>query len=145
VERADSSLVSLIRELGMEEPLRLCRIRALWDELFGEPLRGHISPVKLSEAELLVHVDSASWLQQITFLKPELLRKLSPFGVKDVRLKVGKVRQGAEKKKSNGILRKVLSEEELSFIERLSSSVEDPELGDAIRKAAGKGLSRKKY
>jgi predicted nucleic acid-binding Zn ribbon protein len=77
----------LARELGLESGLRLERMRARWDTIFGEPMALHAYPISLSEGELLIGVDSPVWLQELSFRKAALVEKLSEFGVSAIRLK----------------------------------------------------------
>lgn len=91
MERAGSIVRSIVRDLGMEEGLQLSKIKRGWPELFRPPLGLHMSPVALKDSELLLNVDSPEWLQQISFLKADVLGRLVPFGVSEIRLKLGRV------------------------------------------------------
>jgi hypothetical protein len=135
LERADSALSRLVREMGMENALRLHRIKARWDDLFGEPLSSHIYPARLEGGQLLVNADSPAWLQQTSFFKAGIIEKLCPFGVKDVRLRMGAVRR---RQAGRTPRERPLSEADSSFIEDLLRSVRDEDLKESIRRALRK-------
>jgi hypothetical protein len=93
VKRVGNLISPLVAGLGLEEAVRFERIKKEWSDIFREPLSLHTSPCSLKHGELLVTVDSPVWHQQLIFLKGEILKNVSPFGVKDVRFRVGTVRK----------------------------------------------------
>lgn len=133
-----------IKRLGIEEDVRLQRIRNDWDAIFNQPLSLHMSPSRLLEGELLVNTDSPLWMQQLNFCRQEILGKLAKYGVKEIRLRVGKVfrQKSTDEEAGEQPLRKV-SEEDAVFIDGLVAAVSDEELKTAIRKAAENFLSVK--
>jgi hypothetical protein len=91
LQKAGSVLESLARELGLDGALKLHDIRDQWANVFKRPLSLHTYPSTLIGENLFVNVDSPVWLQEINFLKSELIEKLRPFGVKDIKFRLGKV------------------------------------------------------
>ena len=144
MERAGSILLPALKRLGIEEEVRLNRIRQDWDTLFSKPLSSHMSPSKLLEGELLITADSPIWMQQLGFLKNEITGKLSPYGVKRLRFRVGRVSRKkespADDMNSQG---KKLSAGDSVFIQDLIANVGDDELKAAIKSAAEKSLLHK--
>lgn len=140
MERTGAVLASLIKKLGIEQGVRLSQIRSSWDTVFAEPLPQHMWPASLTEGELLLQVDSPIWMQQLTFLKQDIVRKLSRFGVRDVRFRLGKIyrqdRPVIAAHPSRG-----LSPEEISFIQGLVTDIRDEEIKNAVKKAAEKSLT----
>lgn len=92
MQRAGSAVRSLLGEMGMESALRLHRIRAEWEDLFAGPFSSHAYPSSLSDGILVINVESSAWLQQLNFLKGDILRKLKGFEVKEIRLRLGGAR-----------------------------------------------------
>ena len=143
VKRADSLLAPLIRNLGIEDSVRLGRIRNEWAVIFEKPVSLHMAPAGIKEKELLINVDSPVWLQQLNFYKDTIIKKLSGFGIKTVRFKIGRVLP--EKKQYKTILEKrLLTANENSYIEETISPVPDHELRDKIKKAMEKSMSFKR-
>jgi hypothetical protein len=143
VKRAGSLLAGVISGLDIEDGVTLEEIRRRWDTLFRQPLPTHMAPFLLSHGELLIAVDSPVWLQELRFRQDDILKKLSPFRIKSVRFKIGKIsghvsstaRHSASRKKSG-----TLNAEEESLIEDTVSGVYDSELRETIRSAIRKSI-----
>lgn len=71
----------------------LNRVGACWTELVGETLGAYSSPAAMKGKLLLVHVNSSVWLQEMRFLKTELIEKINRLlgqqVVRDIKFKVG--------------------------------------------------------
>ncbi len=144
MERAGSILTPAIKRLGIEEDVRLQRIKNDWEAIFDKPLSLHMSPSRLLEGELLLNTDSPIWMQQLNFCRKEILGKLSAYGVREIRLRVGKVfRQKTEGPDAGEQLSGEVSDEDALFIDGLVSPVGDEELKAVIRRAAENFLSAK--
>lgn len=144
---AGSVLSSLLRELGLEDRIRLDAVQKQWRTVLTEPLTLHAHPVELNAGVLTIHVDSPAWLHQLQFLKNDLVEKLSTVGVREVVLRRGALpRQKPGKKRSQDdeILTRTLTAEEVFWIEGLADGIADDELKNEIRRAATKALSRRK-
>lgn len=139
MEKADSLLAPLLRRLGLEDDVRLVRIKTAWPTIFSEPLCSHMLPSKLSGGELLLNVDSPLWIQQLSFSRKEILQKLSAFGVREIRFRIGSL---ARKSQEPLQVKKaaLLSAEDAAFLEELVSGMADEALQEAIRSAAEKHL-----
>jgi hypothetical protein len=139
VERAASLLSPLLKRLGIDEAVRLQQIRNDWQTLFDQPLSLHMSPSRLFEGDLLLSVDSPAWMQQLGFYKKEILTKLSGYGVRDLRFRIGRV-STRNSQKDRPSKAEELSSEETVFISDVVSGVDDEALRDRIRKTIGKSL-----
>ena len=66
-----------------------------WKDVVGPLIAQNTRPGAIKEKFLLVNVSSAPWMQQLQFLKPELIKKLNEtLGkevVGDIRFKIGPV------------------------------------------------------
>jgi hypothetical protein len=137
VKRLDELLSHLLPSLGIDEAVRLEGIRGEWTRLFGEPLSLHMWPIRLRGGELLTHVDSPLWLQQVSFFKTEILKKLLPFKVTEVRFRLGRI--GHFKKMrtlpDQEPEEHSLDRDSLLYIEETTKDITDQELRESIRKA----------
>ncbi len=129
-----------LERLGIDSSVRLQRIRQEWSDIFNEPLSSHMWPSSLKDGELLINVDSPVWLQQISFFKDEIIRKLGPSGVKGVRLRLGKT-DYRQKVTGERRLPATLTASTLQYIEDTVSEINDEEIKDSIRKAMEKAFS----
>jgi hypothetical protein len=137
VERAGSALGPLIKDLGLEDALRLYRIKQSWKDILGEPLATHAAPTALKGGVLHINIATPSWLQQAGYYKAQILEKLGRLGVVDIRLKLGKVQPSAHPTAKE---RPSYKEPDQALIEELLSSIEDGEVKEAVRRAARKAL-----
>lgn len=142
MKRADSLLIPFIRELGIEDGVRLAEIKKNWYNLFNKPLSYHMSPFMLSKGEILLNVDSPVWLQELNFYKEDIIKKLSPYSVKDVRFRLGRVstKQNTEYRTQNTEV-KPLTTYELSYIEEVVSPISDEALREIVRRTIQKALT----
>jgi predicted nucleic acid-binding Zn ribbon protein len=90
-----SSVVDhFIRNRGLEGKLQEYTLENHWDEIVGESISSHTQPDTIRFGVLHVLVDSSAWLQQLTFLKPELMQKVEKFLgtgiIKDIVLRLGR-------------------------------------------------------
>ncbi|MEJ2183446.1 MAG: DUF721 domain-containing protein [Nitrospirota bacterium] len=145
MKRADRELLVLARDLGLASGIALARVKERWAELFPGPASLNSSPASIEDGRLLVMVSSPVWLQQMSFYRAEMLARLQPLGVRDIRLKVG--RPGRMKPPpgpgAGPAVRARPSEHDLAFIEEALLGVKDQELASRIRAALGKWACRK--
>jgi predicted nucleic acid-binding Zn ribbon protein len=139
VERAGSALGPLIKDLGLEDSLRLYRIKQSWQETLGQPLSLHTAPSGLKGGLLYVSADTPAWLQQTGYYRAQVLEKLARFGVTDIRLKLGRVDSPATRKTPEERPR---IEPDPELLDELVSSIEDEDVKEAVRRAVQKALSR---
>ncbi|NTU43071.1 MAG: DUF721 domain-containing protein [Nitrospirales bacterium] len=142
-----SLLSTLIKSLGIEEKLRLESLKDDWQKIFGAPLSLHTQPAEIHDHELLIYVDSPAWLNQLKFFRDDMLAKLRPYGIRELKFKRGTVYH--EKKQTTQqdrepAAQRPLTAEEKDWIEEETSGISDDELRDQIRRAMERSLSRKK-
>ncbi len=144
MKRLSEVLSPILRESGLEEGIRLDLIKKRWDELFGPPLCLHLYPVSLRDGELIVNVDSPLWLQEVSLQKENILKNLTPFGVRDVRFRLGRVFRGRKERqgKAEKGHKKILSPDSLRYIAEVVSPIKDHELKETIRTVMERSLSR---
>jgi hypothetical protein len=142
VKKLGSLISPFVREFGLEEAVRFDLIKREWSNTFGEPLSAHMSPARLKNGELLVNVDSPLWLQQLTFLKTQVVGKLSPFGVKELRFILGRVAPARRQEvRSTRTKEDTLGSEATQQIEDTIAGTDDMALKESIRKAMKKALA----
>lgn len=139
MNRASSVLGPIIRRLGIGDGVMLARIKNDWHTIFEKTLSLHMSPSRLSEGELLLNVDPPIWIQQLTYHKAAILKKLSPYGIKTVRFRAGKISKDRHKPVVPDAPAE-LSTEEAAFISDLVSEIGDDELRNSVRGAAEKAM-----
>src|SRR4030042_6364800 len=140
VKRADSLLLPVINELGINDGVRLAEIKRNWYNLFSKPLLYHMAPSMLSKDEILLNVDSPVWLQELNFCKEDIIKKMSSYGVRAVRFRLGRVSTKSEVRSQKSEARS-LTHEELSYIEETVSQIGDDALKGAVKMAIEKAIA----
>ncbi len=143
MKKAGDLLIPFIKNLGIEDNIRLSEIKKKWNILFKDPLSFHIYPFKFSEGEILINVDSPIWLNELNYYKKDILKKLSDYGVKEVRFRLGRV-LATTKNRSQKKENITLTPEERSYVKELVSQINDQELKDKIKKAIEKSITTQK-
>ena len=141
VRRADSLLAPLIADLGIRDGVRLAGIRKAWSSVFTGPVPLHTYPLALSGDELLIAVDSPVWLQELQFYREDILRRLGPYGVKEVRFRIGRVSAYAEPPDRSRKARvRSLTDKERTFVREEASKVRDESLKEQLKTTIEKSI-----
>lgn len=143
MKKAEAVLGPMLKRLGIESGVRLERIRHDWFDIFEASLAAHMYPAVCTENELLLNVDSPAWMQQFSYFKKDMLRKLAPYGITDVRFRIGKV-QKKNKQQLPARKKRPLSDDDISFASGVVSGITDAQLKESIRKAIEKSLAMKR-
>ncbi|MCE5195046.1 MAG: DUF721 domain-containing protein [Nitrospiraceae bacterium] len=143
MRRADFLLAPILRNIGISEDVHLLKIKMEWSEIFEKPLSFHTSPAALKESELLINVDSAVWMQELSFYKETIVKKLNRFGIKSVRLKIGRVFPYKKQSGPKPEMRRMTIDDK-AFIENTVSVIPEEDLKVQIKKAIEKSLTFKR-
>jgi len=139
MKKAETVLGPMLKQLGIENGVRLERIRNDWPDIFEKSISPHMFPATLNEGELLLHVESPSWMQQLTYYKKEIIQKLSSYAITDVRFRLGRI-TNRKKKQEVQKPKRALSSEEVSFAASVVADIMNQALKESIRKAIEKSL-----
>lgn len=144
MNRLGKLISPFLKQSGIEEAVRLERIKEEWLDIFNEPLSSHMYPFSLKDGELLINIDSPVWLQQVSFYKDDIAGKLSPFEVKGVRFRLGRIASGNNARTTKPVQSsgKSISTEAARDIEDAVSGIKDQELRESIRKVMEKSFLR---
>jgi hypothetical protein len=114
-----------------------------WRRIVGERVAQRTRPGSIRGGELTVHVASAVWAQELTFLSTALLEKLAAegFSVKELRFRVGDVGEPAPKAAPAAPAAPPKAALPPELEERLRG-IADPGLRAAIAEAAAYSLGR---
>jgi hypothetical protein len=142
VKRADSLLASVIKDLGIADGVKFAEIKRDWNSLFDQPLSLHMSPSQFSNSELLIFVDSPAWLQELSFFREEIRRKLELYGVKSIRFRLGRVATDTKKRVRNQKTGcKQLTNVEQEIVKEMVSSIDDEGLKVALKTTIEKAIA----
>lgn len=91
MEKIGKILPYLLNDFGIDSAVTLKFIRKKWGEIFDFSITEHTFPKNLKDGILQVTVNSHTWLVQLSLLKDEFIKKLSPYGIKDVEFCFGRI------------------------------------------------------
>jgi len=125
-------LGSLLRGTPAEQRLKEGKIWLVWEAAVGSRIASHAAPTAFRDGTLTLHVDSAPWMQQLNFLKKELVAKvnaeLGEEMVKEIYMKGGRVKPATPAEPPKAAKRRELSQEEQTWVAEQAESVTDPDL-----------------
>ncbi len=143
MKRIGAGLAGIIRRLGLEDAARLHGIRSRWGELVGAPLSEHLEPGFVSGAVLHITVDSPLWLEQARFYGAEILKRVGPLGISELKFKPG-ARRGKNASTAACKIKEPghapLTDEELASIDQQIGPVRDEALKQIMRGIMAKAL-----
>jgi len=88
-----------IGALGWESRLREEELLTSWDEAVGPQIAAHARPSHITDHRLTIVTENPVWTQQLSLLKPELLRRIArhfgPAVVTDLYFITGKIEPAA--------------------------------------------------
>jgi predicted nucleic acid-binding Zn ribbon protein len=125
-------LSAVLRGTPAEKRLHEGRIWLVWEQAVGSRIASHARPSSFRDGTLTLSVDSAVWMQQLNYLKRELIAKvngeLHEEMVKEIFMKAGRVSVPPPAAAPWVEKRRQLSDDEIAWITEQSVSVTDPEL-----------------
>lgn len=78
-------LQRVVAARGWAPALEAQNALAAWPRVAGPTLAAHTAPLRVRNHVLEVAVDTGLWATQLSFLRSDLLRRLSDCGVRDLR------------------------------------------------------------
>ncbi|MEW6685540.1 MAG: DUF721 domain-containing protein [Candidatus Edwardsbacteria bacterium] len=76
-EAVGSILKRVISDLGIEKKLKEEEAILQWPEVVGPLIAGKTLPFRVERGKLFVKVSSSVWMQQLIFLRPQIVEKLN--------------------------------------------------------------------
>jgi hypothetical protein len=72
-----SVLTRVLKSHGMEGRMREYLLQQYWTEIVGDHMAHHTWPDSIRHNKLYLLVENSTWMQQLLYLKPELLSKIN--------------------------------------------------------------------
>ena len=86
----------ILKTRGMVSNTRLAKIWQIWEEAVGEGIASNTTPAAFKGNLLIVYAESSTWIQQLHFLKKEMIEKINAIlgrnAVQDIKFKIGPVK-----------------------------------------------------
>jgi len=145
-----SILEKTFKSLDVDFQVKAYSIWGAWKEIVGESVALQTQPRSLRNRILFVDVSHPTWVQQLQFLKPKLLEKVTAFLgeplIQDIRFNVGKI-PSPSSSPSNALTwrKEEIDEATLRRIEGLLHKIEDEEMKKVLREVLIKGAKLEQY
>ena len=92
-EKVNSILEKVLGSLNLGIKMKQYQIWEVWDSVVGEPIARQAQPLKIRNMILWVTVSSSTWMQQLEFMKRQIIDRLNErIGEKvinDIRFRIG--------------------------------------------------------
>ena len=75
--KLSDELNRLLHSLGSPNIDAVSGVFGLWNELVGEQVASHVTPIKLDRGKLLIEVDDPAWSTHMKFLERDICTSLS--------------------------------------------------------------------
>ena len=143
-------LQMVLKKRGIPLNLENQRIARAWDEAVGARIAAQTRPDTIKRGVLFVKVYSSVWMQQLHFLKQEIIEKvnrtLSAEVVSNLYFTIGDVSLRRPSRRDDGPAPPAhpLRERERKMVDEWAASVPDTELRDILKRMMTKGITRRK-
>ncbi len=145
-----SILEQTLKGLELNVPLKTYSIWGAWKEIVGEAIALQTQPRAIRNHILFIDVSHPTWIQQLQFLKPTLLKKINNFlgepMIQDIRFKMGKISPAAPPPpKTNLGQGEDLDKKTLKRIDETLQRIDDEEVRKGLRDVLIKGTKLERH
>ncbi|MFA4916789.1 MAG: DUF721 domain-containing protein [Syntrophales bacterium] len=124
----------------------------VWNKALGPQIAAHSRPFQLKGETLFVKVSSSVWMQQLHFMKEDILEKINQsWGkttVKNIYFSIGEFSLPSLKGKGQQFVPPdayLLKERDKKLIEKSIVSIQDQELRELLERVMTKEISRRRF
>lgn len=142
-------LFSILKKRGMTSKIEERKLQKLWPEAVGPQIASQTQPDSLRNRTLFVKTVSSVWVQQLHFMKEEILVKLNKlYGkppIKEIRFIAGLSPEN--EKEANPVLKgkkAALKKRDKDMIAECTGSLEDQELAEVLKRVMQLEISRRR-
>lgn len=145
-----SILHKTLQGLEIDLPLKAYSIWGGWEEIVGETIALQARPRVIRNHILFIDVSHSTWMQQLQFLKPVLLKKMNAFigepYLQDIRFGLGKIPPLSRPPAAGpDWQQESLDEKTLKQIDELIQKIDEEEARRSLRAVLIKGAKLERY
>lgn len=139
-----------LKKRGIPVQFEDTRLRDIWEEAVGPVVAAQTRAESIKKHTLNVKVASSVWMQQLHFLRDDILQKVNRILTNDpiqkIKFTVGEipVRSSEEKKPTGRETMSSLKERDKRMIEETTARLNDTELRDMLKRLMMKEISRRR-
>lgn len=135
-------LKTFVRDYGLEGGVVLNTIQSRWADFVGQTIALHTFPDTIKGKVLTLTVDTPQWMHHLSFFKEEIVAKLNPYNVEEIRFKIGRLPEKTKKPLKDEDVN--LSEDDLRYLENTLKGLKDQELKERFKTLMIHGLMKGK-
>ncbi|MBW2558441.1 MAG: DUF721 domain-containing protein [Deltaproteobacteria bacterium] len=126
------------------------RILDVWNKAVGPQISAHTNPFKFKNGTLFVNVSDPAWMQQLRFMKQEIMDKVNlewkKEEIKNIYFSIGDIHHTPEKLADHPIDFSLypLKERDKRLIRENLSQIDDEELKDILKKVMTKEIIKRR-
>jgi predicted nucleic acid-binding Zn ribbon protein len=152
MKRGLSSIAPILNRLtkkaGLEKGIASFNLGEHWEEAVGHQIATHTYPTEIRFTTLVVLVDEAVWMHQLSFMKKEIIEKVNHFlkkrPIQEIRFRIGSLPPRSKPSKApSSPKREKLSDQDAAILSQQLEFVQDHDLKLAIQKAMRRHLMKK--
>lgn len=139
----------LTKKAGLEKGIASFKLGEHWEEAVGHQVAAHTYPQEIRFSTLIILVDEAVWMHQLSFMKKEIIDKVNYFlksrPIQDLRFRIAPLpaRSKPTQVPPAPLGKTPLSEQDLAIMKEQLTSIQDHDLKEAIHKAMQQHLTKK--
>lgn len=142
-------LFPILKKKGMASNLEEKALFKLWEKAVGPQIAGKTKPDAFRKGMLFVKTVSSVWVQQLHFVKEDIIEKLNDLNkkqiVKDIRFTVGhSITQEKEAGKITHAAKTVLKTRDREMIAECTETLADRELAAVLKRVMRLEISRRR-
>ena len=141
------ALGNAAKRAGIAKKMRQFEVWNRWDKIAGPLIAAHAKPSRWQGDSLVLAVEHSSWMQELSYLKSELLEKIQnqiPYiAIKDLRFEIGKIAKAPDEFVATSPPC-VLDDDEREFIEQAAKEIKDEDTRLTVSKLITKDFQQKK-
>jgi len=139
----------LTKKAGLEKGIASFHLGEHWEEAVGHQIAAHTYPQEIRHATLIILVDEAVWMHQLSFMKKEIIEKVNLFlkkrPIQNIRLRISPLPPPAKPSEIPPAPKRVkLSGQDVALLKEELEPVRDHDLKAAIQKAMRRHLTIKR-
>lgn len=151
LQRLGDILEKTLKKNRIPLPTRDLRLREAWAQSVGPVIASQTFLDKFKYNVLYVKVSNSVWMQQLQFMKREIMDKINQVlgkeDVKNIFFSIGHIPIRTSKDEPAPALQtfdSCLGKKDLRMIDQCTSGISDPELSDILKRVMMKDLKRRR-
>lgn len=142
-------IASGIRLPALPRRIREWRLLSRWESIVGEAVARHARPDRWKGRTLIVRVDGAAWMQELSFMRPQMLSRIAEafpdLCIAAIRLEAGELPPlpPSSSAKAPRSEEAPLPDDARELIDRAVRRIGDDAVRDAARRAMTRGFQQR--